>query len=65
MTRTPLTAEQYSELVVALEMLREEYIADNGYRVERTLRTYWLTGHLSAWLQNSARNGASENHHCR
>ena len=47
MTRTELTAEQYSELVVALEQLRAEYINGCDYRVERTLRVHWLTLRLS------------------
>ena len=44
---TPLTPEQYSELVVALEMLRSEYADGNDYCVERTLRAHWIAKHLS------------------
>jgi hypothetical protein len=50
MTRTVLTAEQYSELVVALEAMRAVYTtSDYGGQPQQCLRDLYVSQAISAW----------------
>lgn len=47
--RTPLTDDQYSELVVALELMRDIYARGYAFQPQHLLKYLWADCQCSAW----------------
>lgn len=46
---TPLTDEQYSELVRTLELMRSIYANDYAFQPQQMVRDMWTSKLMSAW----------------